>query len=125
MPVKGVLTITQKNIRDYFLVKEGNKISLIQFDEIVDFSASNNYIFLTDINGKDHLVDSNLADLESKLPKDFIRVHKSTIVNCKLISGVKKLANGRYDLVMKCEKERIIPCSKNYNDKIKSIIDFG
>ena len=118
-------TFTQKDIRDYFPVKEGNKITLIQFDEIVDFSANNNYIFLNDIKGKDYLVDSNLADLESKLPKDFIRVHKSTIVNSKLISEVKKLANGRYDLVMKCEKERIIQCSKNYNDKIKSIIDFN
>ncbi len=118
-------TFTQKDIRDYFPVKEGNKITLIQFEDIVDFSASNNFIFLTDTTGKDYLVDSNLADLESKLPKDFIRVHKSTIVNSKLISEVKKLANGRYDLVMKCEKERIIPCSKNYNDKIKSIIDFN
>ena len=118
-------TFTQKDIRDYFPVKEGNKITLIRFEEIIDFSASNNYIFLTDINGKDYLVDSNLADLESKLPKNFIRVHKSTIINGKLISEVKKLANGRYDLVMKCAKERIIPCSKNYNDKIKSIIDFN
>ncbi len=117
-------TFTQKDIRDYFPVKEGNKISLIQFDDIVDFTASNNFIFMTDTAGKDYLVDSNLTDLETKLPKDFIRVHKSTIVNSKLISEVKKLANGRYDLVMKCNKERIIQCSKNYNDRIKSIIDF-
>ena len=91
----------------------------------MDFWAGNNHIFLSDINGKDYLVDSNLTDLETKLPKDFIRVHKSTIVNSKLIAEVKKLANGRYDLVMKCNKERIIQCSKNYNDKIKSIIDFN
>ncbi len=115
---------SKKNIRDYYPVKEGSKITLIQFNEIVDFSASNNYIFLTDINGKDYLVDSNLADLENKLPEDFIRVHKSTIINSKLIQEVKKLANGRYDLVMKCEKERIISCSKSYNEKIKTIIDF-
>ena len=118
-------TFTQKDIREYFPVREGNKITLIQFDEIVDFSASNNFIFLTDTAGKDYLVDSNLTDLEGKLSKNFIRVHKSTIVNSKLISEVKKLANGRYDLVMKCNKERIIQCSKNYNDKIKSIIDFN
>ena len=114
----------QKDIRDYYPVKEGNKITLIQFSEIVDFSADNNYIFLTDVYGRDYLVDSNLTDLESKLPKDFIRVHKSTIINAKLINEVKKLANGRYDLVMKCEKKRIISCSRNYNEKIKSIIDF-
>ena len=56
---------TQKDIRDYYPVKEGNKITLIRFDEIVDFSAANNYIFLTDISGKDYLVESNLTDLET------------------------------------------------------------
>ncbi len=117
-------TLTQEDIRDYYPVKEGNKITLIRFDEIVDFSASNNYIFLTDINGKDYLVDSNLTELESKLPDDFIRVHKSTIINSKLISEVKSMGNGRYDLEMKCAKKRVISCSKNYNEKIKSIIDF-
>lgn len=117
-------TFTEKKIKDYYPVKEGNKITLIQFDEIVDFSTSNNYLFLTDVSGKDYLVDSNLIDLETKLPDEFIRVHKSTILNSKLISEVKKLANGRYDLVMKCEKERVISCSKSYNDKIKTIIDF-
>ena len=114
----------KQNIREYFPVKEGNKISLIQFSEIVDFSTTNNYLFLTDVNGKDYLVDSSLSTLEKKLPDDFMRVHKSTIINSKLISEVKKLDNGRYDLVMKCEKERVISCSKSYNEKIKSIIDF-
>lgn len=117
-------SFAKKNVREYFPVKEGTKITLIQFGEVVDFSVINNYVFLTDINGKDYLVDSNLSALESKLPEDFMRVHKSTIINSKLISEVKKLDNGRYDLVMKCEKERVISCSKTYNEKIKSIIDF-
>ncbi len=115
---------TKKNIKEYYPVKEGNKITLIQFNEIVDFSAQNNYLFLTDISGKDYLVESNLSDLEVKLPEAFIRVHKSTIVNSTLIQEVKKLANGRYELVMKSDKERKISCSKNYNEKIKTIINF-
>ena len=115
---------SKKNIREYYPVKEGSKITLIQFNEIVDFSSSNNFVFLTDIGGKDYLADSNLSDLEMKLPEDFIRVHKSTIINSKLIQEVKKLANGRYNIVMKCEKERVISCSKSYNNRIKMIIDF-
>ncbi|WP_167610491.1 LytR/AlgR family response regulator transcription factor [Maribellus sediminis] len=115
---------TKKHIKEYFPVKEGNKITLIQFSEVVDFSITNNYVFLTDINGKEYLVDLSLSALEEKLPDEFIRVHKSTIINSKLINEVKKLDNGRYDLLMKCEKERVISCSKNYNEKIKSIIDF-
>ncbi len=117
-------SFTKKNIKEYYPVKEGNKITLIQFNEIVDFSTANNYVFLTDLSAKDYLVESNLGDLEKKLPEEFIRVHKSTIINSKLIQEVKKLANGRYDLVMKCAQERVISCSKSYNEKIKSIIAF-
>lgn len=116
--------ISKKEIKDYYPVKEGNKIILIRFDEIVDFSTSNKYVFLTDLTGKEYLADENLIVMETKLPNDFIRVHKSTIINRKLIKEVKKLGNGRFDLVMKCEKNRVISCSKNYNEKIKTIIDF-
>lgn len=62
-------SFTPEDIRDYYPVKEGSKISLIRFDEIVDFSANNNYVFLTDINGKDYLVESNLQSWNQNYPK--------------------------------------------------------
>lgn len=116
--------VTAEKIKAYYPVKEGNKITLIRFDEIVDLSAGNNFVFLTDSTGKEYLVDSSLADLEQKFPKEFIRIHKSTVVNRNLIHEVKKLGNGRFDLVMKCEKERVVSCSKNYNEKIRDLIEF-
>lgn len=116
--------ITEEKIKEYYPVKEGNKITLIRFDEIVDLSAGNNFVFLTDVTGKEYVVDSTLADLEQKFPKEFIRIHKSTVVNKNLIHEVKKLGNGRFDLVMKCEKERVVSCSKSYNEKIRDLIDF-
>jgi len=33
---------SKKNIREYYPVKEGSKITLIQFNEIIDFSTANN-----------------------------------------------------------------------------------
>ncbi|WP_321347563.1 LytTR family DNA-binding domain-containing protein [uncultured Draconibacterium sp.] len=116
--------ITEEKIKEYYPVKEGNKITLIRFDEIVDLSAGNNFVFLTDVTGKEYLVDSTLADLEQKFPEEFIRIHKSTVVNKNLIHEVKKLGNGRFDLVMKSEKERVVSCSKSYNEKIRDLIDF-
>nr|WP_319998650.1 LytTR family DNA-binding domain-containing protein [uncultured Draconibacterium sp.] len=116
--------ISEEKIKEYYPVKEGNKITLIRFDEIVDLSAGNNFVFLTDVIGKEYVVDSTLADLEEKFPAEFIRIHKSTVVNKNMIHEVKKLENGRFDLVMKCEKERIVSCSKSYNEKIKDLIDF-
>lgn len=114
----------EEKYKDYFPVKDGRKITLIRFNEIVDLAVSNSYVFLTDFRGKDYLVESNLTELERKLPQEFIRVHKSSIVNKNLIKEVKKLSNGRYDLVMECENKRVVSCSKYYNESIKEIIDF-
>ncbi|WP_347839485.1 LytTR family DNA-binding domain-containing protein [uncultured Draconibacterium sp.] len=116
--------ILTENIKEYYPVKEGNRITLIRFDEIVDLSAGNNYVFLTDLSGREYVLDSTLSELEQKFPKEFIRIHKSTVVNKLLIHEVKKLGNGRFDLVMKCEKERVVSCSKSYNDKIRDLIHF-
>lgn len=116
--------IPEDKIKEYYPVKEGNKITLIRFDEIVDLSANNNFVFLTDITGKEYVVDSTLADLEKKFPREFIRIHKSTVVNKNLIHEVKRMGNGRFDLVMKCRKERVVSCSKSYNEKIRDLIDF-
>lgn len=116
--------ISAEKMKEYYPVKEGNKITLIRFDEIVDLSAGNNFVFLTDVTGKEYVVDSTLAELEQKFPEEFIRIHKSTVVNKNLIHEVKKLGNGRFDLVLKCEKERIVSCSKSYNEKIRDLIDF-
>ena len=115
---------SEKNSKEYYPVKEGNKVTLISFGEIVDLSVANGFVFLTDLEGKEYVVDSTLTELDKKFPKEFIRIHKSAIVNKNLILEVKKLDNGRYDLVMKCKKERIISCSKSYNEKIKTLIDF-
>lgn len=118
------VNINENEIRESFPVKYGNKISLIPISDIVDFTVESNYVFLNDISGEKYIVDTNLKDLETKLPKNFIRVHKSAIINSKLIEKIKRLDNGKYDLIMQCEKERIITCSKNYNDRIKEIINF-
>jgi DNA-binding LytR/AlgR family response regulator len=103
-------------------IHEGNRIILFQPDDIVDFSVVNNHVFLTDIRGNEYLADFNLKELEDKLPLKFKRIHRSTIINTALIKEVRKLDNGRFDIIMNCDRQRILNCSKTYKDTISRLI---
>lgn len=105
-------------------IKEGHRIILFQLQEIVDFSVLNNHVFLTDKSGSEFLADLNLKELEEKLPDSFKRIHRSTIVNTDLVTEVRKLDNGKFEIMMNCDKQRVLACSKNYNDNIKSLINL-
>jgi len=105
-------------------IHEGNRIILFQPDDIVDFSVTNNHVFLTDTQGSEYLADFNLKELENKLPLKFRRIHRSTIINTDLVKEVHKLDNGRFDVVMKCDRQRILSCSKSYKNNISSLISI-
>lgn len=114
------------NIRDLmetFPVKSGEKIILVSMDKIIDFTVTNNFLFLTDFDNNEYLIDCSLKDLESKLPTNFVRIHRNTIINKSYIKEIKKLEDGRYDLIIKMDKkDKTMTCSKNYNDNIKDLL---
>lgn len=115
--------INIKDLMETFPVKSGDKIILVSMDKIVDFTVTNNYLFLTDFDNNEYLIDCSLKDLESKLPTNFVRVHRNTIINKSYIKEIKKLEDGRYDLIIRMDKkDKTIACSKNYNDNIKDLL---
>ena len=115
--------INIKDLMETFPVKSGERIILVSMDKIVDFTVTNNFLFLTDYDNNEYLIDSSLKDLESKLPMNFVRIHRNTIINKSYIKEIKKLEDGRYDLIiMLCKKDKTMTCSKSYNDNIKDLL---
>lgn len=115
--------INIKDLMETFPVKSGERIILIPMDKIIDFTVTNNFLFLTDFDNNEYLIDCSLKDLESKLPTNFVRIHRNTIINKSYIKEIKKLEDGRYDLIMRMDKkDKTMSCSKNYNDNIKDLL---
>jgi two-component system, LytTR family, response regulator len=75
-------------------VKLGERILLIKINDIIHIEAEDKYVFLHTNDGKKHLTDYTLAILEEKLPEDFIRVHRSHIINTDYIKEIRKGFNG-------------------------------
>lgn len=92
--------IKGKTVQKTLTVKLGDRILLIKIDDIIHIQAEEKYVFLYTLDGKKHLTDYTLSTLEAKLPDDFIRIHRSEIINTNYISEIRKGFNGALIFVM-------------------------
>ena len=70
--------------------KDGHGSVKILKEDIVWLEADKNYTEIMLFNKKRHVVRTALSDIHSQLPStEFIRIHKSFVVNWKFIRGVK------------------------------------
>jgi len=81
-------------------VKIGDKILLIKLESIVFIEVEDKYVFLHTTDGKKHLTDFTIGSLEDKLPEQFVRIHRSNIINSEHIKEIRKSFNGAFVFVM-------------------------
>lgn len=101
------------------LVSDGNKLINIPLDHIVRIEAEGDYSKLITTT-KYYLSNYGITQLEKKMnPKQFIRVHRSSIVNMNKVKEVYKYP-ASYEIVMD-NKDRV-KVSKSYLDVIRDLI---
>jgi two-component system LytT family response regulator len=114
----------RSQITTNFPVKIGDKVIFIKIENIVSFTADNIYVNLNDIDCNKYLLDNSLSNLELRLPVNFIRVHRSTIVNRNLIKEIHKYLNGRFALFMKDKIGTKFISGQSFAAKIKELIEI-
>ncbi len=100
--------------------KQGENIVLIPVTKVLYFEAYDNYSFVIDEEGEKKLCDFSLLFLESRLGKNFIRIHRKYIVNKNNIAAVRPHLNKRYIIELKDGSS--ITSSKSYAGIIKDLI---
>lgn len=109
---KQVSSVQQSNPIRQLLVADGNRKVVVTVTELLYLEASSPYVMLH-LENKKLLHRETLKGLEAQLdPAEFVRVHKSCIVNCNKIHTVRSRGNGDYDLVL--VSGPIIRLSRNY-----------
>ena len=98
-------------------VKDGENVELVDFSEVLYIESDNKRTIVHIASRTFDVYHHNLADLEKELPGNFMRVHKSYIVN---LSKVKQLAPwfGRSYLLILSEGSQV-PVSRNLVREIK------
>lgn len=82
-------------------VKKAGRIELVPVDEVVFVQGAGNYSELVLGDGRRELHDKTLEKLESLLPGDFERTHKSYLVRMSAIKALHASEGSHYELELK------------------------
>jgi two-component system LytT family response regulator len=98
------------------VVKDSGKVILIPWEEIVYIKADDYVVRIQYLN-KETVVRESLKKLETILPADqFVRTHKSYIVNLTKILEIENDLGG--GLLLRLVDKSVIPVSKHYKDTL-------
>ncbi len=103
-------------------VKKKDRIVLIDFEDISHFKAEDKYVLAHLKDGATHLLNKTISQLEEELPSEFIRVHRSYIVNRTYIQEIEKHFRGRLVLRLRDRKRHAIKTGETYSQRIRDLL---
>jgi len=101
-------------------IKYQGKIIQILCRDIDWIESQQQYVKLHS-EGKSYLYSASLSSLEDILGEEFLRIHRGYIVNCRAISEVKSLGNGRLELILRDNTK--LQVSRRKKSLLRRIID--
>lgn len=97
----------------YLAIKKRQKLALVEVETISYIKGSGNHSMLFLKNGENHLHDKSLRELAKLLPPYFERLHKSYIVNIKMIKAITT----QYEIIL--NNQLHLPISRSRYKQIK------
>jgi two-component system LytT family response regulator len=106
--------------RDRILLKSSGEIIFLKTSEIDWVEAEGDYVKFH-VAGRTHLMRGTMAALEERLdPVQFIRIHRSTIVNADRLRKLSPSFEGEYAVVLQDGTK--LRLSRGYQDRIKALL---
>jgi len=102
------------------VVKSGRKTLLLQPENIEWVQAERDYVRLHQ-GSESFLIRSSMGKLSELLdPRDFMRVHRSTVVNLNHVSEMRALNTGDYEILLD-NKTRLL-MSRGYRGALQELL---
>ncbi len=120
---KIIQVLENKEIPDYLRlvkVKTGTELRFIPVSQVIYFKAEDKYT-IVQTAANEYLIKTPIKDLENKLdPKNFWRVHRSSIVNVEKIQNIKRSFTNQM-MIGFDEIDHAIPVSRSYEHLFKQM----
>ena len=102
---------------DRLMIKSAGRVYFVKVSEIDYVEAAGNYVRLH--VGKDaHLLRETMNGVETRLdPNQFLRIHRSTIVNLDRVKEMQPWFSGEYVVIMKDGTQ--LKLSRGYRDRLE------
>jgi len=99
------------------LIRHQGRIVPVPVESIDWIEAEGDYVRIH-LGDHGHLVERTLQAMESLLePRDFLRIHRSALVNLKRVRELRSAGSGRYRLVLKDGTELFV--SRKYSPRFR------
>ena len=100
-------------------IKDGGHTYLLSHEDIDWIDAAGDYMCVH-AEGRVHILRSTMKDLETKLSSEFVRIHRSTIVNLRKIRAVDTLPKG--ECLLHLDNEVTVRVSRNFRAAIQHLL---
>ena len=102
--------------RNRLMIKSGGRIHFVRMTDIDWCEAAGNYVRIH-VAHQEHLVRDTMSRLETELdPLQFVRIHRSTIVNVDRIQEMQSSFNGEYVVLLRTGTR--LTLSRGYRDSL-------
>ncbi|MCK9311298.1 MAG: LytTR family transcriptional regulator DNA-binding domain-containing protein [Bacteroidales bacterium] len=88
------------DLTDNITVKSGSKINIIQISDLLYLQAEGDYVILYTTVAR-FIKEDTMKHLEEQLPDNFLRIHRSCIVNIGFISRIELYEKQRYMVILR------------------------
>lgn len=120
MQLTESLRETRPAYLDRIASRLGDRIWFLDLHRVTHFYAEDKLTYAAS-EGKAYCVDHSIADLEKKLdPKDFVRIHRSTVVNLAWIKEVSSLPGGSLNVRLKDAKNTDLTVARDRSREFKT-----
>lgn len=102
------------------MIKSNGRVNLLRVSDIDWIEASGNYLRLH-VGDKVHMIRETMSNMEKRLNSDqFMRIHRSTIVNIDRIKEMQPWFHGEYEVHLHNGKR--LSMSRGYKDKLNGLL---
>ncbi len=109
---------------DRVVVKDRHKIHIITVDKIRYIESLDDYVMIYTHDGR-HMKQKTMKYFEENLdPKNFIRIHRSFIVQVDNIAEIQQYEKESYIVILKDQNKTKLKVSKTGYKKIKEVLHF-
>jgi two-component system LytT family response regulator len=105
------------------VVKSDSRIALVKPEDIDWVEAAGNYVRLH-VGKDEHLLRGTMEGIEGQLPpRQFVRIHRSTIVNVERIRSLEPGFHGDYVVALHDGTE--LPLSRTYRSRLEELLGWA
>jgi len=105
-------------------VKIGDRILLVKLQDLAFIEAEDKYVFLHTLDGNKSLTDFTISALEEKLPDQFVKINRSTIIHTDLIKEIRKGFSGTFYFIMNDVNNTKLSSSRSHSAGLKELFEI-